>query len=144
MSDRQMESPSDRHWHDGRAGQTCILALLALCAAAALTFALWPASPASAQTSGQAPAPEAPASDIVAVAGQISPGTYGLYLVDQQRGSLAVYEYVPAEHMLHLRAARSIGYDLALESYNTQPSPAEVAKMVNQARRIPETSPAAR
>ncbi len=78
------------------------------------------------------------------MSGQLSPGTFGLYLVDEQRGTMAVYEYLPAERKLTLRAARAFAYDLALEQYNTEPSPAEVAKMVNQARRIPETSPAPR
>jgi hypothetical protein len=75
-----------------------------------------------------------------AVAGQISPDTYGLYLVDPQSRNVVLYEYVPSQRRLHLRAARSIAYDLQLESYNTEPDPGDVADMVRKARRISETT----
>ena len=122
-----------------------VVAALALGAAVALVLAAWPSSPARAQSPAEWPAEEQPArTGMFAVAGQISPNTYGLYLVDPQRGGLAVYEYVPAERRLHLRAARAFSYDLQLESYNTEPSPGEVADMVNQARRLSETTTAPR
>ncbi len=127
----------------GRSGKICLIAALAAGAALALALALWPSTQARAQESA-AEGSATSTSDIFAVAGQLSANTYGLYLVDQQRGNMAVYEYVPGERLLHLRAARSFTHDLALESYNTQPLPSEVAKMVNQARRISETQPAAR
>lgn len=140
MSEDTMKNPAAHRWPAGRAAQACVVAVLALGAAAVGSLALWPSTPAGAQTTSA----EEPVAGIFAVAGQISPGTYGLYLVDEQHGTMAVYEYVPAERRLHLRAARAFSYDLALEAYNTEPSPAEVARMVNQARRIPETSPAPR
>jgi hypothetical protein len=134
MSHDTMEKPAAPRWPAALTARACIIVALVLGAATALTLALWRSTPATAQTTSA----EEPSTGVFAVAGQISPGTYGIW-----HGTMAVYEYVPNEHKLHLRAARQYSYDLALESYNTEPAPAEVAKMVGQARRIPETLPAA-
>jgi hypothetical protein len=139
MSEDSMENPAAHHRRAATTARVCLVTALGLAAAGALTLALWPSTPAVAQTTST----EEPVAGIFAVAGQISPGTYGIYLVDEQHGTMAVYEYVPAERKLHLRAARAYAYDLQLESYNTEPAPAEIAKMVGQARRIAETAPAA-
>jgi len=75
----------------------------------------------------------------MAVAGPLTPTTFGLYLVDTERRTLAVYEIVPQgrdSRILHLRAARTLMFDTQLEAYNTAPDPAEIAEMVRQARRI--------
>lgn len=106
-------------------------------AAVVLTLALRPGPTASAQATQQGQAP----TGLLAVAGQVTPDTYGLYLVDPVQGSVVVYEYVPsARHRLQLRAARTVTYDLQLESYSTEPEPSEIAEMVRSARRISETT----
>ena len=120
-----------------RLTQLCVVAAVAMAAGMLLAGAGEPLPTASAQPVSTGGRPM----EIFAVAGQITPDTYGLYLVDAKRGSVVVYEYVPAERQLHLRAARSTVYDLQLEAYNTSPDPAEVADMVRRARRISETTP---
>ena len=119
-----------------RAVQWSVIIAVSLVAAAAWTLANidLPSASAQAVQAGGEPA------GMFAVAGQITPDTYGLYVVDPKRGSVVVYEYVPARRQLHLRAARSIVYDLQLESYNTAPDPAEVADMVRRARTISDTN----
>ncbi|NQU76687.1 MAG: hypothetical protein HQ546_10280 [Planctomycetes bacterium] len=118
--------------------QWCVVVALAMAAMGALVAAIGPLPAASAQptqTSGQPTA-------MFAVAGQITPKTYGLYLVDLQREAIVVYEYVPSDRRLELRAARTAVYDLQLESYNTQPPPGEIAEIVRKARRISDEAQA--
>ena len=96
---------------------------------------------ALAQPSGGAPSPDSrpPSGPVIAVAGQLTANTYGLYIVDNERGSLVVYEYVPHDresNYLQLRAARTLVFDTQLEAYNTAPDPAEIADLVRQAHRI--------
>jgi len=73
---------------------------------------------------------------IFAVAGQVSADSYGLYLVDPEKGTLCVYEYVARDRQLWLRAARTFEADMQLDSYNTMPPPKEVSKMAAEARRL--------
>ena len=127
----------DRYPACGRAAQLGVVAALAVLAGIVSTLAVAPPPPAEAQPTQSAAAP----SGLLAVAGQVSPGTYGLYLVDVQARSVVVYEYVPTKRQLHLRAARSAVYDLQLEQYNTAPKVSEVADMVRQARTLEEIPP---
>ena len=134
MSTGNIEGRRDIHLRR-RALQWCALAALAFGAIGVLAAILGSEPTASAQSmqsSRQRP-------DVFAVAGRITADTYGLYLVDVQHGTVALYEYAPNERKLHLRAARSVVYDLQLENYNTSPDPAEVADMVRRMRRISET-----
>ena len=114
----------------------CAVICLAAVAAALMALAARPISTASAQSTQAGGQP----AGLFAVAGRITSDTYGLYLVDAQRGSVVVYEYLPArqpaQSRLVLRAARTVVYDLQLESYNTEPSPMEIAELVRQARSI--------
>jgi hypothetical protein len=75
---------------------------------------------------------------LFAVAGQITRDTYGMYLVDAERGTICVYQYVPTTRKLHLRAARNITFDLLLDAYNTELPPQEIKKLVEQHRRLKE------
>jgi len=75
---------------------------------------------------------------LFAVAGQISPETYGVYLVDPNAGSLALYQWLPRERNLRLMAARTFIYDVQLDAYNTQVEPSEIRKLVNQQKRLGE------
>jgi hypothetical protein len=83
--------------------------------------------------------------EVLVVAGQVSQDTYGLYLVDTERDTICVYEYFPGRGsspaQLRLTAARRFSFDLQLEDYNTQPSPREIKELVEQHRRLEETSP---
>ena len=75
---------------------------------------------------------------LFAVAGQITRETYGMYLVDAEKGTICVYQYVPTTRKLHLRAARNITFDLLLDAYNTELPPQEIKKLVEQHRRLKE------
>ena len=90
-----------------------------------------------AQDAPGAQAPEgAGKAGLFAVAGQITRDTYGLYLVDVERRTICVYQYVPTTRKLHLRAARNITFDVQLDNYNTELAPQEVKKLVEQHRRL--------
>ncbi len=74
---------------------------------------------------------------MLAVAGQITRDSYGLYLVDLRNDTICVYEYVGGRPgSLHLRAARTFAYDCRLDSYNTEPPPEKIAEMVSKASRL--------
>ena len=75
---------------------------------------------------------------LFAVAGQITRDTYGMYLVDAEKGTICVYQFVPTTRKLHLRAARNITFDLLLDAYNTEPQPQEIKKLVEQHKRLKE------
>ena len=73
---------------------------------------------------------------LLAVAGQLSRDTYGLYLVDLDNTTICVYQYLPGKRTgmteLCLMAARSFAFDRRLEEYNTKPSPREIKELINQ------------
>jgi len=81
----------------------------------------------------------AQAGPIFAVAGKVTSHTYGLYLVDTAARTVCVYEWVSEKRTLHLRAARNCTFDLRLDEYNTDPSPREIRKLNQEARRLDET-----
>jgi hypothetical protein len=110
-----------------------MVVVLAAVAGALLTALAMSTPEAAAQDAGRIERP------VVAVTGQLTAGTYGLFLVDSERDTLVVYEIVPQGRdgrVLQLRAARTMVFDTQLEAYNTTPDPAEIAEMVQQARRI--------
>jgi len=113
------------------AARWLIVVLLAFVAGALAGQLLVSASPARAQT-GSAGRPDG----VFAIAGQLTRETYGLYLVDVQNGTICLYEYLNRDRCLRLMAARTFVYDRKLDSYNTKPLPADVAKMVAEARRL--------
>ncbi len=90
-----------------------------------------PAADASAAAAGAAGRGK-----VFAIAGQVSPDSYGLYLVDLEQSTICVYEYVARDHKLWLRAARTFKADMQLDSYNTMPRPKDVKEMVAEARRL--------
>jgi hypothetical protein len=63
---------------------------------------------------------------------QISPNTWGCYLLDTQAQVLCVYQYSPGEKLLRLQAARNIAYDKKLGAFNTAPLPREIADLVSK------------
>jgi len=76
---------------------------------------------------------------ILAVAGQITADTYGIYLVDRGSGIMTVYQWLPRERKLRLLAARNTTYDLQLDEYNTEPSPNEIRQLVRKAQGLGAT-----
>ncbi|MFP4104965.1 MAG: hypothetical protein ACLFVU_02650 [Phycisphaerae bacterium] len=77
---------------------------------------------------------------VFAIAGKVSRDTYGVYLVDTQRGTIAIYQFLPNERKLRLMAARTYTFDMQLDDYNSAaPSPADVKKMVGKANRLKDT-----
>ena len=77
---------------------------------------------------------------VFAIAGQVSADSYGVYLVDLEKGTMCLYEYVARDRRLWLRAARTFQADVQLDSYNTMPLPKEVSKMVAEARRLKDVA----
>ncbi len=76
----------------------------------------------------------------VVVAGKVTAETYGLYLVDVKHGTITVYQYVSSKRKLRLMAARNFTFDVQLDDYNTEPSPREIQKLVQQHKRLGGTN----
>lgn len=73
---------------------------------------------------------------VLVMTGQISPDTFGCYLVDTTSGTMCLYEWVPGTRQLRLMSARNYTFDLKLDEYNTTPSPGEIKKLVSTSRRL--------
>jgi len=72
---------------------------------------------------------------VFAFSGQLSKGTYGLYMVDSDTMTIWVYEYLPQQGCMRLAASRTWRYDRYLENYNTCDLPPEmVEQMIDQQR----------
>jgi len=90
--------------------------------------------------SGQAS--QAQSGGVLAVAGRIAADTYGLYLVDREQGTIVVYRWAPGKpDKLKLAAARNCTFDLQLDEYNTEPSPAEIRSLVREGKGLGSESP---
>jgi hypothetical protein len=63
---------------------------------------------------------------------QLSGNTWGAYLMDIDRGTLAVYQFFPGASQLKFVAARRFSNDTKLENFNTSPSPQEIADLVEK------------
>jgi len=112
-----------------------IVALLAVIATCLVIEVGVAASAASAQTAGTGGTPM-----VFAVAGKVTPETYGLYLVDLEHGNICVYQYLPANRRIRLMAARTFVFDRQLEDFNNEsPTPREVKKLVEQQRSLRAT-----
>lgn len=115
----------------GTSSRWVVVALLTGVTAALATQVLMPAPQAAADVSvGQS------GQRIFAVAGEVTQGVYGLYLVDQENGTIGMYQWVPATRKFRLMAARNYRFDLQLDEYNTEPSPREIQNLVIQHRRL--------
>ena len=72
---------------------------------------------------------------IFAFSGQLTPQTFGIYLVDVDTMTIWTYEYSPNRSCLRLASARTWRYDRYLENYNTCNLPPEdVEKMIEDQR----------
>ncbi|MGB2821442.1 MAG: hypothetical protein WBF17_10700 [Phycisphaerae bacterium] len=76
------------------------------------------------------------AGDVVVVAGKVTADSYGLYLVDLRNGTISVYQYLASIRKLRLMAARNFTFDVQLDDYNTEPSPRDIQKLVQQHKRL--------
>ncbi len=124
--------------------QWVIIALLATIAAILAANLVFSPDSAGAQTGSADPSGGGSAGSgkgLFAVAGQLTRDTYGLYLLDNENGTICVYEYLGNVRKLRLVAARTFVYDRQLDSYNTEPTPKDVAKLVAEARRLREVTP---
>ena len=70
-----------------------------------------------------------------AFTGQLSKGTFGVFMVDVDAGTLWCYEYLPGKRELRLVAGRLWIYDRYLEAFNTgDPSVKEIEQLVELQR----------
>ena len=121
--------------------QWLIVVFLALVAALLAANLFVTPEPAEAQTGSRSATGQ---SELFAVAGQLARDTYGLYLVDQRNGTICVYQFSGDQRKvpkLRFVAARTFIYDRQLDSYNTEPPPKDVAKLVAEARRLTKVAP---
>jgi hypothetical protein len=105
--------------------------LLILLAITSKDGRFWPGSPAFGQY--QTTPQTLPATGLTVMPGQLSPNTWGCYMIDPQNQTLCVYQFSPGEHILRLTAARDIQYDRRLGNFNTTPAPAEIKDMLERA-----------
>ena len=83
---------------------------------------------------GQLPT-AAGARGVFAFSGQLSKGTYGVYMVDTDAMTIWVYEYLAQKGCLRLAGARTWRYDRYLENHNVCDLPPDVVeKMVEEQR----------
>lgn len=73
---------------------------------------------------------------VVVVAGNITPQTRGIYLVDLDNDTICVYEYASATKRLRFLAARRFTYDCQLDEYKTEPPPREMKEIVEGSKRL--------
>jgi len=78
---------------------------------------------------------------VLAVTGQITRDSYGVFLVDLDKKTLCVYEFVKAQRKLRLLAARTYAFDALLDDYNTEPSPREIRDLVKKHPRLTDPQP---
>jgi hypothetical protein len=95
----------------------------------------------SGRSEAQVPSGTADRGQVVVVAGQVTPETFGLYLVDTDKRTILMYQWHPIERKLKLLAARNYSFDARLDGYNTTPPVSEVKDMVEQNKRLSETRP---
>jgi len=117
-------------------GKWLVVVLLSVIATCLLVQAGVATSAARAQISSANRVGSAGEGGVFAIAGQVTPDTYGLYLVDSGNATICVYQYLPGTRQLRLMAARTYAYDRQLDEYNTQPSPREIKRLVEQHRRL--------
>ena len=83
------------------------------------------------------PVSHAGARGVFAFTGQLTKGTYGLFMVDVDTATVWCYEYLPSKRELRLVAARTWTYDRYLKDFNAGlPSPQEVEQLVEQQRAL--------
>lgn len=72
---------------------------------------------------------------VFAFSGQLSKGTYGVYVVDVDAMTLWVYEYLQQKGCLRLAGARTWRYDRYLENHNICDLPPEIVEQMVEEQR---------
>ena len=90
--------------------------------------------PASSPAFGQ-PVTGAGARGIFAFSGQLSKGTYGVYMVDLDAMTVWVYEYLPQKGCMRLAASRTWRYDRYLENHNICDLPPHIVEQMVEEQR---------
>jgi hypothetical protein len=86
--------------------------------------------------------PIAGGNGIYVMPAQLSPNTWGCYLLDNGNHTLCVYQYSPGERLLRFAAARDFAYDRQLSDFNTQPPTTDVKDLVDRQRQGLHAAPA--
>lgn len=73
--------------------------------------------------------------NIQAVAAQLGPKAFGLFLIDLDNATIMTYEFTKAG-TLRLAAARTFVYDSQLDQYNTELSPRRIKEIVERSKRL--------
>ena len=73
--------------------------------------------------------------NIQAVAGQIGPKAYGLFLIDRDNATIMAYEFTKGG-TLGLASARTFVYDCRLDQYNTELAPRQIKEVVERGKRL--------
>ncbi len=101
----------------------------------AVKMVLAPAGPDLSSMALAQPSGMVGARGVFAFSGQLSKGSYGLYMVDADTMTIWVYEYLPHKGCMRLAASRTWRYDRYLENYNScDLPPAMVEQMIDQQR----------
>lgn len=72
---------------------------------------------------------------VFAFSGQMTKGTYGVYLVDVDTNTFWAYEYLASKGCLRLAAARTWRYDRYLENHNVCDLPPDVVEQMVEEQR---------
>lgn len=72
---------------------------------------------------------------VFAFSGQLSKGSYGVYMVDVDAMTMWVYEYLPQKGCMRLAAARTWRYDRYLENHNVCDLPPDVVEQMIEDQR---------
>jgi hypothetical protein len=90
-----------------------------------------------------AQAPIAGASGLFIMPAQLSPNTWGCYLLDSQKQTLCVYQFLPGDKLLRFMAARDVGHDHQLSDFNTLPPPSDIKDLVERENQGQQATPSA-
>jgi len=83
----------------------------------------------------QVPQPIAGGAGLFLMPAQMSPSTWGCYVMDVDAQTLVAYQYYPGDRKLRLMAARDFSFDRFLKEFNTDdPTPADVKNLVEKER----------
>jgi hypothetical protein len=83
----------------------------------------------------QVPQPIAGGGGLFLMPAQMSPSTWGCYVMDVDAQTLVAYQYYPGDRKLRLMAARNFSFDRFLKEFNTDdPTPADVKNLVEKER----------
>lgn len=88
------------------------------------------------------PQPIAGGGGIYLMPAQFGQNRWGCLVMDIDAQTLCAYEFLTGKKMLELVAARNFRFDRRLENFNTNPPPAEVLQLLNNALKPPRKADA--